>query len=110
MNRKTRMLFDARAGILKALAHRSRLFIVSRLSSGERCVAEIADMIDADVSTASKHLSILKAAGIIGDEKRGAQVYYTLKVPCVLGFLECVESVMKSSAREMRRLYSSKRA
>ncbi len=101
MNKRTRALFDARARILKALGHPSRLFMVNELASGERCVCELAGMIEADMSTASKHLSVLKAAGILRDEKRDSQVYYSLRVPCVLGFLDCVEAVLTSSAEEM---------
>jgi DNA-binding transcriptional ArsR family regulator len=52
------------------------------------------------MSTVSKHLSILRSAGIIVDEKRGAQVYYRLKVPCILNFFGCVESVLQSTAKE----------
>jgi len=82
------------------MAHPSRLFIVDELSRQERCVHELTEMVGADVSTVSKHLSVLKNAGIVEDEKRGAQVYYSLRVPCVLNFFSCVESVMKSSVEE----------
>jgi len=100
MNAKTKARYEARAKILKAIAHPTRLFIVDELSHQEKCVCELTEMIGADVSTVSKHLSILKNAGIVKDEKRGTQVYYSLKVKCVLNFISCVESVMKSSARE----------
>jgi DNA-binding transcriptional ArsR family regulator len=100
MDKKTKSLFEARARIIKALAHPTRLFIVDQLSRGERCVCELTEMIEADVSTVSKHLSLLKSVGIVADEKRGTQVYYQLKVPCVLNFFSCVESVMNTSARE----------
>ena len=59
-----------------------------------------AKLIGADMSTTSKHLSQMKAAGIVEDEKRGAQVFYSLRVPCVLNFFSCVETVLKSSANE----------
>ena len=62
-----------------------------------RC--ELTDMIDADVSTVSKHLSVLKAAGVVADEKRGVQVYYSLLVPCVLNWYSCVEGVLQASAK-----------
>jgi len=65
---------------------------------------ELTEKIGADVSTVSKHLSVLKTAGIVRDEKRGAQVYYSLKVPCILNFFGCVESVLKSSAKEQSAL------
>ena len=97
MNRKTVARYEARARIIKAMAHPSRLFIVDELSHGERCVCELTEMIGVDMSTVSRHLSILKNAGIVDDDKRGSTVYYRLKVPCVLDFVKCVESVMRSN-------------
>lgn len=100
MDKRTLERLEARAGIIKAMAHPSRLFIVEELSRGERCVCELTEMVGADVSTVSKHLSVLKTAGIIEDEKRGTQVFYSLKMPCVLNFFSCVETVLKSRARQ----------
>ena len=74
---------------MKALAHPSRLFMVDVLSQGERCVCELTEMVGADVWTVSKHLAVLRAAGIVADEKRGMQVHYTLNMPCVLRFFDC---------------------
>ena len=104
MDARKHALYEARAKIIKAMAHPSRLFIVEELSRGEKCVCELTAMIGADVSTVSKHLSVLKSAGIISDDKRGTQVYYTLRVPCVLNFFGCVESVLKTTAREQMQL------
>jgi DNA-binding transcriptional ArsR family regulator len=105
MNATTRAKFEARAAIIKAMAHPTRLFIVDQLSQvEEKCVRELTKMIGADMSTVSKHLSTLKAAGIIEDEKRGSQVYYSLRVPCVMDFFNCVESVMKCNAKQQRAL------
>jgi len=82
------------------MAHPSRLFIVDELSRQERCVCELTAMIGVDISTVSKHLAILKNAGIIQDEKRGSQVFYKLRVPCILKFFACVEAVLKSNISE----------
>ena len=100
MDRKTHARYEARTRIIKALAHPSRLFMVDELSHGERCVCELTGMVGADMSTVSKHLSVLKAAGIVADEKRGMQVYYRLKMPCVLRFFDCVSEVMQQTAQE----------
>jgi DNA-binding transcriptional ArsR family regulator len=105
MDTTTRAKFEARAAVIKAMAHPTRLFIVDQLSQvEEKCVRELTEMIGADMSTVSKHLSTLKAAGIIEDEKRGSQVYYSLRVPCVMDFFNCVESVMKCNAKQQRAL------
>jgi len=90
---------DARARVLKAMAHPSRLFILEELEKGEQCVCDLTTMIGADVSTVSKHLAVLRQAGIVADEKRGNQVFYRLQVPCILNFFGCVESVLESQAR-----------
>jgi len=100
MDNKTKAHFEAKANIIKAMAHPTRLFIVDELSRRERCVCELTDMIGADTSTVSKHLSILKSAGIVEAEKRGLQVFYSLKVPCILNFFGCVLQVQKLSAKE----------
>ena len=97
---RTKERVVARARIIKALGHPTRLFIVDELSRGERCVYELTEMVGADVSTVSKHLSVLKAAGVLSDDKRGAQVFYRLRVPCILNFFGCVEAVMEHDARE----------
>lgn len=102
MDRKRRAQFEARAKVIKALAHPTRLFIVDELSRGERCVCDLRDLIGSDISTVSKHLSLLKAAGIVHDEKRGLQVFYSLRVPCVLRFFDCISAVLKSVAKEER--------
>ena len=96
--------YEARAGVLKALAHPTRLFIVDELSRGRRCVAELTEMVGADISTVSKHLTILKGEGLIRDEKKGVQVFYELAMPCVMNFFSCVESVLKTNAAAMLRV------
>ena len=92
---------EMKANVFKALAHPSRLFVVSELAQGERCVCELTEMIGADKSTVSKHLTILKHAGIITDNKRGNMVFYSLQATCVLQFISCIERMISSRAQEM---------
>ena len=103
---KTRL--TAKARIIKAMAHPTRLFIVDELSRQSRCVCELTELIGADVSTVSKHLAILRSAGIVEDDKRGVQVWYTLKMPCILNFFGCVEQVQKRTAKEQLATLSRK--
>ncbi len=84
-----------KARIIKALGHPSRLAMVEALSDGERCVCELQELVGSDISTVSKHLALLKSAGIVCDRKQGQWVYYSLRTPCIIGFLNCIEGVMK---------------
>lgn len=94
MNPETKAKFENRARVLKAMAHPTRLFIVDVLSEGERCVRDLTEMVGDDMSTVSRHLSVLRGVGIVRDDKRGAEVYYSLRMECVLGFFDCVEAVL----------------
>ncbi|TVQ99040.1 MAG: ArsR family transcriptional regulator [Desulfovibrionales bacterium] len=82
---------EFRSKIFKALGHPSRILLVDALLEGERCVCELRDLVGADISTVSKHLSVLREAGVVGREKRGTNVYYMLRMECVKGFLHCVD-------------------
>ena len=95
MNANIREQYEARAGVMKALAHPSRLYIVDELSRGERCVHELTEAIGSDMSTVSKHLSVLRSVGIVRDEKRGTEVYYSLRMGCVVDFFGCMEAVLR---------------
>lgn len=99
-DKKQKALIEAKANVLKALGHPTRLWMSEQLADGEKCVCELAESIDADFSTISKHLLVLKQAGVVEDEKRGKKVYYKLKVPCILKFMPCVEAVIKAKAED----------
>jgi ArsR family transcriptional regulator, arsenate/arsenite/antimonite-responsive transcriptional repressor len=102
MTAKQRTMYEARARIIKALAHPARLLIVDELVKAPACVCALRDMVGADLSTVSKHLSVLKNAGIVVDEKRGSQVFYSLRCPCVADFFTCAEKVLKTTAMDHR--------
>lgn len=106
MNQNEIKLYEARANIIKALAHPSRLFIVDMLQKQSRTVGELTEMIGADTSTVSKHLSVLKNAGIVEDEKKGTAVFYSLKTPCILNFIGCIEEVIESNTKAQLEILS----
>ena len=103
MTAATQAKYKNQARILKALAHPTRLFIVDELSRGERNVRELTDLIGVEMPTVSRHLSILRSAGILADDKRGLQVFYSLRVPCVLNFFQCVEAVQRGEGKKAKR-------
>jgi DNA-binding transcriptional ArsR family regulator len=92
-------VLKARAEVFKALGHPSRLAIVDALAAGERCVCDLNELIDADLSTVSRHLAVLRNVGILSSEKRGNQVFYRLECPCITSFYGCVESVINGTGQ-----------
>ncbi|WP_022662203.1 ArsR/SmtB family transcription factor [Paucidesulfovibrio longus] len=84
-------LIEAQSAVFKALGHPARLRMVRALGQGEKCVCELRDLVDLDMSTVSKHLSVLRNAGVVASEKRGNWMHYRLALTCVPGFLQCLE-------------------
>jgi len=88
-------IFRRQAQLLKVLANEARLKIVDHLAEGECSVGELTEVIGLDQSTVSKHLSLLKAHGLVRDRRDGNVVYYELLTPCVLNFFSCATQVLK---------------
>lgn len=78
--------------VFKALGHPARVTIAQALANEERCVCELVEKVGLGWSTVSRHLSVLRDAGIVADDKRGLQVFYRLTLPCVGRFIACLES------------------
>lgn len=100
MNNTNLQAYEARAEIIKAMAHPSRLLIIDELNKQDKCVGELTDLIGSDTSTVSKHLSILKNAGLVTDTRKGTTIYYSLLCPCILDFIKCVEDVIENKTNK----------
>lgn len=87
------------ADVIKALGHPLRIEIVDYLKSQQRSVSEIIEHFSADPSNVSRHLAILKRAGILGSTKKGLNVYYHVGMECVPGFLKCIGDSIRTRFR-----------
>jgi len=100
MSDQERSLAEMRAGVMKAMGHPSRMYMVGRLAAGEVSVGDLTGEIGADVSTVSKHLSVLKQAGLVADRKDANRVLYRLTCPCIMQFIHCIDDVILQDARK----------
>ena len=83
--------FRQASEVFKALSNPNRLLIVNALADGERCVADLTTLVGLDMSTVSNHLSVLRNVGILKDDRRGTQVFYSLRKPCLLNIFCCLD-------------------
>jgi ArsR family transcriptional regulator len=91
-------IMQARAEMFKALGHPTRLAMVIAIGESDKkelCVCELQQIVDSDISTVSKHLTVLRSAGLVNSDKRGKQVFYSLRLPCTLGFVQCVDKALE---------------
>ncbi len=107
MKRKTdikQRIYEGQANVLKALGQPTRLQILDLLKNGERCVCEIFPAINQEQANVSKHLSILKQAGILESRKDGLRILYRIKTPEIFNLLTGTSKILKAQADEQRRL------
>jgi ArsR family transcriptional regulator, arsenate/arsenite/antimonite-responsive transcriptional repressor len=64
--------------LFRALADRTRLRIVNLLSRGSLCVCDIQRILEQPQSSVSRHLALLKSAGLIRDRRDGMRTFYAL--------------------------------
>lgn len=67
--------------LFKALGDLSRATILASLAAagGPLRVGEIGTCCPQDLSVVSRHLAVLRAAGVVESERRGREVYYRIK-------------------------------
>lgn len=70
---------------------------------GERCVCELTEALKVSQSSVSKHLGILKKAGIIDSKKEGLNVYYFLRIPCVVNFFSCLDQILLEDLQKKKK-------
>lgn len=91
-----------RSGIIKAMGHPVRLMIIDCLKHGPKSFSELFSLFNLDKSTVSKHLLVLKEAGIVSSQKAGMDMIYSLEVPCVTDFFGCVTAVIENNIRRQQ--------
>jgi DNA-binding transcriptional ArsR family regulator len=94
MEPRDKLRLQLKAEVFKAMGHPLRLGIIEFLKDGEKCVCEIVEQVGTEISNVSKHLAILKKAGIVLDRRDGMKIMYSLTMPCALDFARCVEGVV----------------
>lgn len=90
--------FEKAAGVFKALSNPNRLIIIDAVSDGERCVADLTALLGLDMSTVSSHLTVLRNVGILKSERRGTQIFYSLRKPCLLNLFCCLDDFHTSES------------
>jgi DNA-binding transcriptional ArsR family regulator len=100
METRKRKILEHQALVFKALGQPTRLEILNLLKEGERCVCEIFPEINQEQANVSKHLSILKQAGILDSRKEGLRIIYWIKNQEILNLLRTVSTLLKVQAQE----------
>ncbi|PVH30831.1 transcriptional regulator [Pararhodobacter oceanensis] len=72
---------QAAAAFLKALAHEGRLLILCHLSTGEKSVTELENLLGSRQAAVSQQLARLRLEGLVSCRREGKAIYYSLGDP-----------------------------
>lgn len=97
-------LFDAFAGVGKALSSGRRVEIVDLLDQGECSVEEVAGEINQSMANTSAHLRVLAQAGLVAQRRSGTRIYYRLSSDEVAELWAAVRSVAAAHVAGLDRL------
>ena len=87
-------MLEDKVKILKGIAHPARISIVEMLADKELCACDIAEQFSLDRTTISKHLTLMRQLGILEDRRDGQNIYYKLKMTCILSILKCIDTAV----------------
>src|SRR5690242_17793785 len=96
------------AGVFRALADPTRRQILEDLRAGELTAGEIVDRFTISAPSISRHLGVLKGAGLVQERREANRIYYSLVEErlalCVGGFLStvCPEQVLLRHKRKRK--------
>ena len=88
-------LYQLQADVCKAIAHPTRIEILQLLREGERCVCEIFPAMKIEQPNVSRHLSVLKKAGILSSRKEGLKVIYMVNDQRIYQALELITDILR---------------
>ena len=93
-----------KADFFKALGHPLRLALLNQLRHGEQSVQELQMALDADQSTVSQHLAVLRNKEIVDLRKDGTSAFYSVHDPLIFQLLDVARAIFNNrllSTQEM---------
>jgi rhodanese-related sulfurtransferase/DNA-binding transcriptional ArsR family regulator len=101
-------VFAGLAQIAQALGHAHRLELLEHLGQGERSVEHLAARASLTIANTSRHLQLLRRAGLVEGRRDGKRVYYRLAGDdAVVGLLGALSRVGERNSAEIARVMAS---
>ena len=91
------------AQLFHALSDETRMGIIEKLRSGEQCVCDLQDDLEAAQSRLSFHLRVLKEAGLVADRKEGRWSYYSIVPEALAEVHDLVVAMQPTKLRVLAR-------
>jgi DNA-binding transcriptional ArsR family regulator len=95
-----------KAEFFKALGHPGRIRIIECLRAGEKTVGDIQAYLMDEPASASQHLALLRAKGIVEGRKSGTSVFYRVRDPKIFDLLDTAREIFNAHLIDTREMLS----
>ncbi len=97
-------VFKIKADFIRALGHPVRLKIIEHLKNGQKSVGQMAKILQVEQSGLSKHLAILKQAGILNSRQVKVTVFYSIRDKDIFDMLRPISLFLKKKLKESQEI------
>lgn len=94
------LVFKIKADFLRCLAHPARLAVIEHLKAREASVGQIVSALKLEQSGLSKHLALLRQAGIVTSRQQGVTVYYSIRDHDIFQVLRPIAEILRKRFKE----------
>ena len=94
------VVFKIKADFLGALSHPVRLAVIEELKAGESSVSRLVDRLQVEQSSLSKHLAILRGAGILVSRQQKTTVLYSIRDRDIFLVLRPIAQILRKRMEE----------
>lgn len=101
------LAFRIKADFLRCLAHPARLAVIEYLKTREASVGQMVNGLGLEQSGLSKHLGMLRQAGILSSRQEGASVFYAVKDPDIFQILRPIALILRKKLKESEDVLNS---
>ena len=101
------LAYKIKADFLKALAHPMRLQIIELLKNGEKNVGSIMKVLSIQQSSLSRHLTVLREAGILKSRQQGTVIYYDIEDHDIFHVLRPIAEMLRKKLKKTEAVLSS---
>ena len=101
------MAYKIKADFLKALSHPLRLQAIEFLKNGEKNVGAIIKALGIPQSSLSRHLSILREAGVLKSRQQGTVIYYDIENHDIFHVLRPIAEMLRKKLKKTEAVLGS---
>jgi ArsR family transcriptional regulator len=89
-----------KADIFQALAHPTRIAILECLRAGELSAGALNDQLGIEQANVSQHLAVLRSKQLVLNQRRGNQVFYSVRDPIIIKVLDLMRTYFEAHLKE----------